>query len=54
MKEGLGVFSEGEIFGGEFEIDGTGTKEGAETKNYTKSVNISIHSKYFKVIFIVS
>jgi len=41
--------------GSKFEIDGTGTNEGAENKNRTaKSVNILICFKFFKVILIVS
>jgi len=41
--------------GGEFEIDGMGTNEGAENKNRTgKSVNILICFKFLKVILKVS
>jgi len=49
-------FSDGEnILGGNFEIYGTGTNEGAENKNRAiKSVNILIRFKFLKVIFIVS
>ena len=37
-----------------FEIDGTVTNKVAENKKTTKSVNISICFKFFKVIWIVS
>ena len=50
-----GIFSGGNIFGGESEIHGTGTNEGAENKNRTaKSVNILMFSVLFKVNLIVS